>query len=170
MGLQNTNYNQNMTISEAIASHLLDVFFGESWTDVWIFHTLEDLDWKEAIQPTAGSPNTIASLLHHITFYNKVIQQRLQGTDPVIGEANGFDLPPVHNAEDWIWMKTLNLQSATDLAEMIRQLPDTVLHQSIGNVPGASSYYKQLHGVIEHAYYHLGQIVILKNLIRKQQQ
>ncbi len=168
-GLAKYQHYQNMTFSEAIASHLLDVFFGESWTDVWIFHTLEDLDWKEAIQATPGSPNTIASLLHHITFYNKVIQQRLQGTDPVIDASNGFDMPPIHNAEDWIWMKTINLQSATDLAEMICQLPDSKLHQPIGNVPGASSYYKQLHGVIEHAYYHLGQIVILKNRIRKQQ-
>jgi hypothetical protein len=34
---------------------------------------------------------------------------------------------------------------------------------------GKGSFYKKLQGVIEHNYYHLGQIVILKNLIKKSQ-
>lgn len=158
-----------MRIAEAIALHLLDVHFGENWTDVWITKVLDDINWKEAVQPTAGSPNTIASLLHHITYYNKVIQQRLQGTDPAIDERNGFNPPPIHDFHDWVMLKTENLQSATDLAEMIRQLPDESLHEPIGGLPGASSRYRQLHGTVEHAHYHLGQIVILKNLLRKGQ-
>ena len=156
-----------MSVSEAIAQHLLDIHFGENWTDSWITQTLQDVSRKEAVQVTAGSVNTIAALLYHITFYNRVIEQRLKGTDPYINEANGFDLPALHSDEDWEALKADNLQSAKDLAILIKGLPDTQLQQSMLNIPGSGSYYRQLHGVIEHAHYHLGQIVILKNLIRK---
>lgn len=156
-----------MSVSEAIAQHLLDIHFGENWTDSWITKNLEDVSRKEAIQVTAGSVNTIASLLYHITFYNKVVEQRLKGTDPYINEANGFDLPVIHSDEDWEALKAANLQSARDLAALIRNIPDARLQQPVLKAPGSSSYYRQLHGVIEHAHYHLGQIVILKHIIRK---
>lgn len=155
-----------MRPSEAIAHHLLAIHFGENWTEVWITKTLEDISHEEAVQPTAGSVNTIASLLHHITFYNRVLEQRLKGIDPYINEANGFDMPAIKNAADWEALKADNLQSATDLAAMIKDIPDEVLHQPILQTPGSTSYYRQLHGVTEHAHYHLGQIVILKHLLR----
>jgi uncharacterized damage-inducible protein DinB len=156
-----------MSVSEAIAQHLLDIHFGENWTDSWITKNLEDVSRKEALQVTAGSVNTVASLLYHITFYNKVIEQRLKGTDPYINESNGFDMPVIHSDEDWEALKADNLQTAKDLAALIKDIPDTRLQQPVLKLPGSESYYRQLHGVIEHAYYHLGQIVILKNIIRK---
>lgn len=157
-----------MNLSEAIARHLLEVHYGENWTESWITRVLEDVNRMEAVHPTAGSANTIASLLHHVTFYNRVIQQRLEGIDPVIDAANGFDLPVLGSDEDWERLKADNLQSATALAEQIRKIPDEILQEPIlKEVAGSSSYYRQLQGVVEHAHYHLGQIVILKNLIRK---
>lgn len=156
-----------MNISEAIARHLLDIHYGENWTEVWITKTLEDVSRMEAVQPTAGSVNTIASLLHHITFYNRVLAQRLQGIDPPVDALNGFDVPVLGIDEDWEQLKADNLESATTLATLIRTVPDERLHDPILNIPGSGSYYRQLHGVVEHAHYHLGQIVILKNLIRK---
>lgn len=155
-----------MHIAATIARHLLEVNFGENWTEVWISKTLEDVSWEEAMIRTPASSNTIASLLHHITFYNKVIESRLKGINPVISEANGYDNPSLYQAEDWDKLKEDNLQSAQMLAEAIRKLPDEVLGQPILKDKPSDSYYKQLHGVIEHTYYHLGQIVILKNLIK----
>ncbi len=155
-----------MHITETIARHLLEVHFGENWTEVWISKTLEDVRLEEAIMRTQASPNTIASLLHHITFYNKVIESRLGGTNPHIGEANGFDRPPLHNEAEWQQLKEDNLQSARTLAAAIRKVPDTLLDKPILENENSSVYYRQLHGVVEHAHYHLGQIVLLKNLIR----
>lgn len=155
-----------MKITDAIAQQLLDVHFGENWTDVWIRKTLEDVSSEEASQVTGASPNTIAALLYHITFYNNVIYSRLQGIDPPIGEANGFDVPALNGAQDWERLQADNLASAQQLADAIRKVPDEVLGQPILKDRASSSYYRQLHGVIEHTHYHLGQIVLLKKLIR----
>lgn len=155
-----------MKITEAIARHLLEVHSGENWTDVWISRTLEDVSLDEAVKQTPASPNTIASLLYHITFYNRVVESRLQGTDPFISEANGYDRPPLHTEADWQQLREDNQQSARSLAEAIRQVKDEVLEEPVLQNGNSSAYYYQLHGVVEHAHYHLGQIVLLKNLIR----
>jgi hypothetical protein len=155
-----------MKITEAIATQLLDVFQGGNWTDVDFKHTLQDVNWHEAVTVTKASPNTIAGILYHTGFYNWVIQQRLKGENPEINSSNGFDVPEVHNERDWKELKQNVLQSAQELAQMIDTYPEERLMLPI--VEDASSVYKSIHGVIEHAHYHLGQIVILKNLIRKQ--
>ncbi|WP_162903407.1 DinB family protein [Taibaiella koreensis] len=155
-----------MKITEAIAQHLLDVHYGENWTDVWIRSALEDVTLAEAEQRTSASPNTIAALLHHITFYNKVILARLQGVDPYIGGPNGFDVPTLDGQAGWEKLQSDNLASAQQLADAIRKVPEEALDQPVLKDKASSSYYRQLHGVIEHAHYHLGQIVLLKKMIR----
>ena len=49
---------------------------------------------------------------------------------------------------------------------LVEQLPDnkldeTFVHEKYGN------YYRNLHGVIEHCHYHLGQIVLIKKIVLK---
>jgi uncharacterized damage-inducible protein DinB len=155
-----------MKTTEAIARHILDVHTGKNWTEVGITDTLEDVTLDEANRLTPASANTIATLLYHITFYNEIIEERLQGHDPYINEANGFDMPPLETVADWEKLKEDNLASARRLAKLVNALPAERLHEPILPVDGASSYYKHLHGVVEHTHYHLGQIVLLKNLIR----
>lgn len=155
-----------MKVVDAIARQLLEVHFGENWTEAWIRKTLEDITLEEARRLTAASSNTIASLLYHITFYNNVILVRLQGVDPFIGAANGYDLPSLQDQADWEKLKADNLESARVLAEAIQKVPDEALDQPMLKDKDSSSYFRQLQGVVEHAHYHLGQIVILKNLIR----
>lgn len=155
-----------MKITEAIAMQLLEVFQGGNWTDVDFKHTLQDVTWQEAIMVTKASPNTIAGMFYHTGFYNWIIQQRLRGDNPEINASNGFDVPEVHNERDWKELKNNVFQTAQELAQTIDTYPDERLMLPI--VEDGSSVYKSIHGVIEHAHYHLGQIVILKNLIRGQ--
>lgn len=155
-----------MKIVELIARQLLEAHFGENWTEVWIRKTLEDVTLDEALRTTSASANTIASLLYHITFYNKVILARLQGVNPPVGEANGFDLPALQDQAAWERLKADNLESAQVLADAIRKVPDEMLDKPMLQEETSSTYFRQLQGITEHAHYHLGQIVILKNLIR----
>src|SRR3954464_15889023 len=105
-----------MKTTEFIASHLIEVFEGGNWTDVNMNTALRDINYKEATTVTKASYNTIAALVHHISFYNEIVLKRLQGINPVIGNANGFDLPPVQNEQDWTKLKERCFQSAHDLA------------------------------------------------------
>lgn len=155
-----------MKITEAIAIQLLEVFEGNNWTDVDVHQTLQEVKWNEAIGVTNASPNTIASILYHIGFYNWVIQQRLKGDNPDINAANGFDVAEIKNEQDWEELKSNVFQSAKELAQAIDTYPEEKLFLPV--IKDGSTFYKSVHGVIEHAHYHLGQIVLLKNLIRKQ--
>jgi uncharacterized damage-inducible protein DinB len=154
-----------MKITHEIATHILDCFNGENWTDVNIFNTLNDVNWQEAQQRTAASQNTIASLLHHIYYWNGIIMERMKGINPSIPETNGFDVPELKNENDWNELKEKTHQSFIQLADAIKNFPEDKLSETYA--AGKSSYYKNLQGIVEHAHYHLGQMVILKKLIKQ---
>ena len=82
-----------MKLTSLIAQHLLAVFEGDNWTEVSLADVLKDVTLEEAATRTSASPNTIASLLHHLTFWNRVMVQRIKGNDVTIDEHNGFDVP-----------------------------------------------------------------------------
>jgi hypothetical protein len=153
-----------MQITSHIAQHLLDVYTGGNWTEVSVAETLADLTYEEAIKVTAASPNSIAALVHHLCFWNRVMWQRIAGIKPEIPEVNGFDLGTIANEKDWkVLIKDL-LVSAGELAIAIKNVADTRLEEPI--VTGSSSTYKNLQGSVEHIHYHLGQMVILKKILR----
>lgn len=91
-----------MKLTNQIAQHIIDVYIGDNWTDVNIKNTLQNISLKEAVTVTNSSANTIAALLHHITFYNEVVLERLKGNIPLISEANGFDVPILTKVNDWL--------------------------------------------------------------------
>lgn len=153
-----------MSLLNNIAVHILDVHMGDNWTEVNIQKTLEDVSFEEAVRVTPISPNSMAMLLHHLTFYNEVVLQRLLDLYIPIPQSNGFDLTPVTSEEQWQRLQHKNLQSAHALAEGILQFPINRLFELTAN--GKTTFYKNLHGVAEHAHYHLGQITMLKKLIR----
>jgi hypothetical protein len=156
-----------MKLSEAIAQHLLEVHEGNNWTEVDLAHILHDVTLAEATMLTAASPNTIASLVHHLTFWNRVMARRAQGIATDIGESNGFDAPALHTQADWEALRADNIRSAYELAAAIQDVKDLSFTTPI--LPNFSSVYKNLQGSVEHVHYHLGQLVILKNLVRSQQ-
>jgi len=153
-----------MKITELIAQHLIEVHEGENWTEVNLKDTLADVDHREAVIVTTASHNTIAALVHHLSYYNDIVAQRLSGINPAIDKFNGFDVAAITNEDDWIKLREENVQSAHQLATKIRELPGEKMFDL--TVTGLSTYYKTLHGLIEHAHYHLGQIVLLKKLAR----
>lgn len=152
-----------MKIVHLIATHLLEVFEGDNWTDVNIATVIEDVSWLQAQQPTAASPNTIAALLHHLYYWNGIAMQRLNGKNPFIPESNGFDIGAFNNESDWNMLKEKTHASFIQLATAIKKFPDDKLGETYA--AGKSSYYKNFQGIVEHAHYHLGQMVVIKKLL-----
>ncbi len=159
------NNNIKMKITEMIAQHILEVHEGNNWTDSAIAAALEDVTLKEATQLTPASPNTIAALLHHITYWNRLLIQRINGTHVEVPESNGYDVPALHSEDDWQMLKEDNINSAHEVAAAIRAFDESWLASPI--LPGYATAYRNFQGTAEHIHYHLGQMVILKQLIRK---
>lgn len=153
-----------MNITALIAQHVIDVHEGDNWTEVNIANTLKDVTVHEAVTLTRASPNTIAALLHHISFWNRVMVKRTQGIAVAVNEANGYDVPALENEAAWQALKADNLRSAQELAAAIKAFDESKLMDPI--MPHYSAAYKNLQGAVEHIHYHLGQVVILKKLIK----
>jgi uncharacterized damage-inducible protein DinB len=154
-----------MNILSLIAQHVIDVTEGGNWTDVNIADTIRDISVEEANRRTPASPNTIASLLYHLSYWNRVMMQRMKGVKVAVPESNGFDVPELRTDHDWGNLKNDLFDSSRQLAEAIRAFDETKLMDPI--LPEYSSVYKNLQGTVEHLHYHLGQIVILKKLVKK---
>lgn len=153
-----------MRVTEAIAQHLLDAQEGNNWTEVDLAHTLRDVTLAEATTRTPASPNTIAALVHHLAFWHRVMVRRTQGLPTTIGPANGFDGPTPRTEAEWAALRADVTQAGRELAAAIRSFPEDRLTDPI--LPKYSSAYKNLQGAVEHLHYHLGQLVLLKNLVR----
>jgi len=152
-----------MKRTERIAQHLMDVHNGDNWTSVMVAGEIGDIDWNDAFSPVPFSPNTIASLVRHIAYWNQVVADRGRGITPVIAAHNGFDAPEAGPAA-WEKLKAELFQSAGELADVIRQFDEAKLEAPV--LPGHSSAYKNFQGQVEHVHYHLGQIVMLKKYLR----
>ncbi len=155
-----------MTITNLIAKHCKEAYFGGNWSTVYFEAALADVDWQTATIKVDGY-NTIATLAHHITYYTVPITKVLQGMPLVASDAASFATPSITN--DVVWKQFLQdaLSQASVLVTAIEDLNDDILfndfaHEKYGN------YYRNLHGYIEHTHYHLGQIVILKKMIANQ--
>lgn len=153
-----------MNIAEHISRHLLDVYAGQNWTEVNLQSTLEDITYEEASEVTPASVNTIAGLVQHLAFWNRVMAQRSMGIRVEIPESNGYDNSALTGETQWEGLKKECFKSGKALAEVISKLSTDQLEQAI--LPGYPSAYKSLQGCVEHVHYHLGQIVILKQLVR----
>jgi uncharacterized damage-inducible protein DinB len=153
-----------MTVTNLIACHIKEVYEGNNWTDINIADTINDLNWQQAQQQINASPNTIASLLHHLFYWNGIIIQRLNGFDPSIPEVNGYDVTELKSQTDWNELKDKTHESFIKLAEAVKDFPEENLEKTYAK--DKPSYYKNFQGIVEHAHYHLGQIVILKKLIK----
>ncbi|MCH5715427.1 hypothetical protein [Niabella hibiscisoli] len=96
-----------MNIKQHIANHLVEVHRGGNWTDVSITGILKDINWVQATTVTSFSPNSIAMLLHHITYWNRIVALRGQNIEPEINDKNGMNAPVLTNDADWDDLKKI---------------------------------------------------------------
>lgn len=154
-----------MTLTNQTAKHLHDIHFGGNWTTTNLKDVLSDINWEEATTQIDDF-NSIAELTFHVNYFVRTLLDVLEGKPLTSKDEFSFDCPVISSKEGWkaiqdkVWNeanKTVTL--IEDLS--LEQLKLDFVDQKYG------SYYRNIHGVIEHMHYHLGQIIILKKLIRK---
>jgi len=138
----------------------------------WIANTnykdqLENLDW-EISTSKFDSLNTISVLAQHVHYYINGVQNVLNGGNLEIRDKYSFDFPAINSQKEWEEFLTKFWKDAEDLAKLIEQLPVEKLNQSFVD-DKYGTYQRNIDGIIEHSYYHLGQIVLIKKIILKNQ-
>jgi len=153
-----------MNRSEFIANRLREVFLN----GYWIANTnykdqLLNITWRQAIHQVADL-NTIAALTYHINYYLVGILNVFKGGPLEIKDQYSFDLPPIQSEEDWKKLVEEFLANSAVFADEVAQMPDEKLDQVFVNEK-YGTYLRNIEGVIEHSYYHFGQVVLIKKLI-----
>ncbi|MGE7775872.1 DinB family protein [Chitinophaga sp. NPDC101104] len=153
-----------MHLAQQIAQHFRGVHFGGNWTAVNLKDVLADVTWQEATTPS-GPLNTIAALVYHMNYYVSEVLKVLRGAPLQASDKFAFDLPPLRSEAEWRQLADKALEDAEAFADEIEKIPEAQLMEVFQD-PRYGNYYRNLHGIIEHTHYHLGQITIIKKLLR----
>jgi len=152
-----------MKITQQIAKHLREVYFGGNWTYGSLKDALVDVDWEMTRQQVYDF-NTIGILLFHINYYINAILKVLNGEPLDSNDKYAFEKPAINSTEDWQTFKEKIFEEAEQLAAKLETLDDDILAKLMADEK-YGIYYRNLHGIIEHCHYHIGQIVLIKKII-----
>ena len=154
-----------MSIAKELSQHFKNVYFGGNWTVTHFQTVLEDLTWKEATYKLKGQ-NTILTLVYHTHYFNVEGIRMLKHSLFEAKDELSFQTPEIKSAKAWQNFLENVFVTAEALANEIGKLTDEQLLKPLAPQFKKSSFYN-LNGILEHLHYHLGQIVILKKLIRQ---
>jgi len=149
-----------MSETVRIADQLKRAFAGEAWHGPALMEILADVDAPAAAARPIPLAHTIWELTLHITAWDTAILRRLAGQAASPSDAENF--PKIRDTSESAWRTALeNLRRQhQELLRLISLLPDGRLSEQ---VPGKDyDFYFLLHGTVQHALYHAGQIVMLK--------
>ncbi len=152
-----------MALTQQIAKQFRDVYFGGNWTAVNLKDTLSGITWQQATEKVYGL-NSIAALVFHINYYVSPVVKVLQGGQLDASDKFSFDLPAINSDEDWQQLLGKLFAEAEQLAIQIEELDEARLFLDFSDRK-YGTYYRNLHGIIEHTHYHLGQIVLLRKIL-----
>lgn len=135
----------------------------------WVANTnykdqLTGLNWETATRKFA-SLNTIADLAQHIHYYISGVNNAFKNGALEISDKYSFDFPAMHTQHEWDTFLEKLWKDAAAFSALVAQMPD----ERLGEVfidEKYGTYLRNIEGMIEHCYYHLGQIVLIKKIVK----
>jgi uncharacterized damage-inducible protein DinB len=154
-------------IASQIASRLQEVYL----TGKWIANTnyqeqIKNLTWQQATKKVNGF-NSIALLVFHINYYLEGLIIAFTQHQLTISDKYSFDMPTIENEQDWNRIKAAFVNNAETFISLIEKMDDNNLTSPLIEEKYGSTW-RNIEGVLEHSYYHLGQIVLLKKMLLKE--
>jgi uncharacterized damage-inducible protein DinB len=147
-----------------LANRLREVLLNGTWIANTNFKAqITGITREQAVQ-RVDQLNTIAQLTFHINYYLQGILQVFRGGALEIRDKYSFDLPELKSEADWNWLVNDFLQNAESFAAEVESLDDALFDQPFVDEK-YGTYRRNIEGVIEHSYYHLGQVVLIRKMI-----
>lgn len=152
--------NRNITIANRLREVLLNGH--------WIANTnyteqIRSVNWQQATQKF-DTLNTIAALTYHINYYLAGLLNAFENGKLEIRDKYSFDLPPITDETDWNKLVTDFIQNSEKFANKVEQMEDYIFDQPFIDEK-YGTILRNIEGVIEHSYYHLGQIALIRKMI-----
>jgi uncharacterized damage-inducible protein DinB len=157
-----------MNRNTALASRLREVLLDGHWiANTNYKEQLQSINWNQAIQKV-GNLNTIAALTFHINYYMEGLLNVFNGGKLEISDKYSFDLPGIKTEQDWNQLVSTFMHNAETFASKVAQMEDAIFDQPFVDEK-YGSYLRNIEGVIEHSYYHLGQVSLIRKMITQHQ-
>lgn len=155
-----------MENSVQLASRFREIMLNGKWIANTNYQDqLQKVDWQQATTKI-DNLNSIAALSFHVNYYIEGVLQVFKGGDLRIRDKFSFDAPPIESASDWQERLRQLLEHSELFAQHIEAMSDDQLESNFVDEK-YGSYRRNIEGIIEHAYYHLGQISLLRKLTMK---
>jgi hypothetical protein len=153
-----------MTRNITIATRLREVLLNGYWiANTNCKEQILSINWQQAIKKIYNL-NTIAALTYHINYYLAGLLDAFESGNLTISDKYSFDLLLINSEADWNKLVKTFLDNCEKFANKVEQMDDSIFdHPFIDKKYG--SYLRNIEGVIEHSYYHLGQISLIKKMI-----
>lgn len=152
-----------MSISIQTAQHFREIYFGGNWTAVSLKESLSDVTWEQATHKIQ-SFNTIATLVFHIGYYVTAALDVLNDMPLEAKDEYSFNHPAIDSEKQWEELLAKTWTEGERFAHLIEVLPESKFWEPFSEEK-YGNYYRNINGIIEHAHYHLGQIILLKKMI-----
>ncbi|MBX2845872.1 MAG: DUF1572 domain-containing protein [Saprospiraceae bacterium] len=150
-----------MEVNHYLADRLEEVLINGKWISNTNFkEQLLTLSWTQAVQKIE-SCNTIADLTFHINYYIAGLISVLNGGALDIRDTYSFDAPPITSEQDWEDLVNKFYLDAEVFIEQVRNMTTEEIRSDFVDKK-YGTYWKNIDAIIEHCYYHLGQIVLLR--------
>jgi uncharacterized damage-inducible protein DinB len=153
-----------MNSSKLLANRFREVILNGTWiaNTNWQMQ-LMDVTLQQATTKI-DSFNTIAALTFHIDYYIAGMLQVFEGGSLDIKDKYSFDMLPIHSEEEWQSLKQKLFNDSEKFAEHVEKMSDQKLASHFVDEK-YGSYARNIDAMIEHAYYHLGQVALLKKMV-----
>lgn len=150
--------------TKTLAERIREVFINGKWiANTNYQEQLLSINWEQATKKV-GNLNTIALLTFHINYYLAGIIHFFENGTLEIKDQYSFDIPEIHSEAAWNKLVNELLYNAETFAKHIEQMNDEMLSQVFVDEK-YGTYLRNIEGVIEHSYYHLGQIAVIKKMV-----
>ncbi len=155
-----------MKQTKQLANRLREVILNGTWiANTNYKDQLEDLDWKLA-NVKFESFNTISDLAQHMHYYVSGITNVFVNNTLEIRDKYSFDFSPIQSQQEWERFLNQFWNDTAQLANLIEKLPEETLNNEFVDKK-YGTFLRNIDGMIEHSYYHLGQIVLIKKILLK---
>lgn len=153
-----------MSRNTNIANRLREVFLNGHWiANTNYKQQIEAVNWQQATHKV-DSLNTIAVLTYHINYYLVGLLNAFENGRLEISDKYSFDLPAITSELEWKKLVTDFLTNAEKFADKIEAMEDQTF-----DLPFIDEQYgtflRNIEAVIEHSYYHLGQVTLIRKMI-----
>lgn len=143
----------------------IERLYGDNWSEVNFIHTLDEIDHNMANEKLPLFSNTIHQIAHHLLATEQLVIGRLKGKDYKLTREE--DWVPTAKLEQLRWSETKKAirLSKIGLIKELQKLMDSCLDTPI--LENHATFYVTIQGHLQHSYYHIGQISIIKKIIER---